>query len=377
MTALARDRKTDQVGTGPLPELLSIPIEADTIIYGGAIVATNAAGNAVPASAISALKCVGRAERIFDNRTLAHGGPGAGTAGLIPVEVKQGAFFFNNGTGINACGLPTVGQYVYAGDDNTAYATDVGGTLPLLGVMLPGGAATNLRPNTGEVAVQVGGTTPYQVNPELAAAATANRARNVAAAGNVAALTAFTVAGNDGLTNIAGDVVLLLEQTTAADRGPYVVGVVTAGVAPLTRPDWWPTGATLVSGAKIRVGGEGNVFKNVDFRAFVVADTFVVGTTDPKLYPEEVSGATALVGGTFTISTVPIFGPNSTVHLERKIANTCTLTVGGYHPTTGGATGITSGVRGTAACIVEACVGAGTISIADVSTLHWTFRNQA
>lgn len=379
MTALAQDRKTDQLGIDPLPGLLSIPVEADTIIYGGDIVATNAAGNAVPASAISALKCWGRCEVTKDNRTVAHGGPGplpGGTAGLVNVEVKQGVFYFANSTGAAACGLTTLGQYVYSAGGAVASALDAAGTLPLLGVMYPGGASTGLRAD-GQVAVFIGGATPYQTNPELAAGTSAFRARNVAAAGNVAALTAFTVAGNDGVTNVAGDVVVLLEQTTVAQNGPYVVGSVATGTAPLTRPDWWPAGAALFSGTVIRLGAEGTVFKNTSFRAMVAADSLVVGTTDPKLYPAEVSGVTQLGAGTFTISTVPIFSANTQVELFRKIGNTCTLTVGGYHPTTGGATGITPGIRGTAAVIVEACVAAGSINNVDVSTLHWTVINQA
>jgi hypothetical protein len=378
MTALAKDRKTDRVDTDSvIPKALSFPAEADTILYAGGILATNAAGNAVPASAISALKCWGRIEKTVDNRTVAHGGPTAGTAGLQFAECKPGAYFFNNGTGINACGLANVGAYVYAADDNTASLTDVSGTLPLLGIMLPGGATTNLRSTgSGEVAVLVGMASPYQLNPELASGSTAFRARNVAAAGNVT-LTAFTVASNDGVTNVAGDVVLLLEQTSAAANGPYVVGTVATGTAPLTRPDWFPTGATLQSGLKIRLGGEGTVFKNTDFRAFVAADTFVVGTTDAKFYPENVSGATALSSGTFTVSTVPIFSANSAVHLERRATGGTVTSTIGYHATAAGADGITIGIRGTAAAVIQAVVTAGTINTADTSTLHWTIVNQA
>jgi hypothetical protein len=377
MTALAKDRKTDRLDTeSVIPKAYSIPVEADTIIYAGGIVATNAAGNAVPASATAAQKCWGRAERQVDNRTVAHGGPTAGTAGLQFVEVKPGAYFFNNGTGVNAVALANVGAYVYAADDNTVSLTDQAGTLPLLGIVLPTGTTTSLR-STGEVAVLVGMASPYQTNPELAASTTSFRARNVAAAGNVAALTTFTVASNDGVTNVAGDVVVLLEQTTAAQNGPYVVGTVTTGTAPLTRPDWWPTGATIASGTVIRLGAEGTVFKSCTLRAMVAADSFVVGTTDPKLYPAEVSGTTALVAGTFTISTVPVFSANAQVILDRKVANTSTATTGGYHATVAGADGVTIGTRGTASVVVQATVAAGTINNADVSTLRWTIINQA
>lgn len=55
-----------------------------------------------------------------------------------------------------------------------------------------------------------------------------------ASTGNVASLAAFTVA-NDGITLVAGDRVLLKDQTTHSQNGIYVVGTVGGGTAPLTR----------------------------------------------------------------------------------------------------------------------------------------------
>lgn len=73
---------------------------------------------------------------------------------------------------------------------------------------------------------------------------------------NIASLAAFTVASNDGLTYVAGNVVLLVNQTTATQNGPYTVGTVGGGTAPLTRPPWWQTGA-VVSGPVIFLASEG------------------------------------------------------------------------------------------------------------------------
>jgi hypothetical protein len=375
MTAAAKDINTPQYGVPDevFPSLLSFPVAAATTIYAGTMVATDASGNAVPATASTALKLWGRAEKQVVNTVAA----GFGAAGDLSIEVRAGVFYMNNGSGAQAITNASRGSYCYAVDDNVAGISNAAGTLPLAGVIFGLGVS---GVNTGKVAVGIGFgfASPYSLNPALlASTVSAFRARNVAAAGNVASLAAFTVAGNDGVTNVAGDIVVLLEQTTTAQNGPYVVGTVAAGAAPLTRPDWWATGSTLYSGTKIRLGGEGTVFKNADLRAFVAADSFVVGTTDPKLYPESVSGATALASGTFTISTVPIFGANSTVHLERKATGGTVTSTIGYHPTTGGATGITAGVRGTAAAIIEAAVAAGTINTADTSTLHWTVINQA
>lgn len=254
------------------------------------------------------------------------------------------------------------------------------------GVILPPGFTVNVGNGVanGGLSVQLTGTAAKTIGTDSlvfasdsSTAAGAFKARNVAAAGNVASLAAFTVASNDGVTNVAGDVIILAEQSTAAQNGPYVVGTVASGSAPLSRPGWWDTGDTLSSAVTIAVGGEGTVFKNTTWRPMVAAATFVIGTTDPKLYPVEVSGTTVLIAGTFTISTVPIFSAKTSIQFSRSIANTSTLTVGGYHATVAGADGITPGVRGTAAAVVQATVGAGTISVSDVSTLHWTIRNQA
>ncbi len=372
MTALARDRKTDQGGAADevIPKLLNFKLAAAAIIYAGGMVATNASGLAVPVSASTALKVWGRAEKQADNA--------AGDAAAIGVDVKPGYFWLNTpSSGADQLARADVGNTCYASDDNTATKTAGAGLRPVLGTMV--GTSADYGLPAGQVLVAVGipcGANPYS-DPASAAETLQVRARNIAAAGNVADLGVFTVAGNDGVTNVEGDVIILAEQTTAAQNGPYVVGVVGGGTAPLTRPDWWGTGAVLPSGIEIEIGAEGTVFKNTTWRAMVVAETFVVGTTDPRLYPKSVSGTTALVAGTFTISTVPVFSEKTAIHLNRDVANTSTSTTGGYHPTAGGANGITIGVRGTAAVVVEATVAAGTINAADVSTLHWTILNQA
>lgn len=194
---------------------------------------------------------------------------------------------------------------------------------------------------------------------------------------NVANLAAFAVAtATDGITLTESDVVLLVAQATSAQNGPYVVGPVVAGFAPLSRPVWFRTGDFVANGFTVNVT-EGTVFSATTWKIFATgAFGIVVGTGTPNFYPVEVSGTAALVNGTFTISTVPIFSAKSAVYLSRQAAANSVLTVGGYHPTTGGANGITTGIIGTAAAICEACVAAGTRNVADTSTLHWTVVNQ-
>lgn len=65
----------------------------------------------------------------------------------------------------------------------------------------------------------------------------------------------------DGVTYVAGDIVLLVNQTTASQNGPYVVGPVATGSAPLSRPAWWETGAKAQPGYLFSVS-EGTQGKN-------------------------------------------------------------------------------------------------------------------
>ena len=132
-SALTMDRKTDQLGTpdAVLPQLLYFPVEANTSIYGGALVATNAAGNAVPATATEALIVWGRCERQVLNTTAA----GFGSAGAVSVTVRSGVFFFNNST-ISAISASSVGLACYAENDNVVSLTSQGGTLPFAGTIV-------------------------------------------------------------------------------------------------------------------------------------------------------------------------------------------------------------------------------------------------
>lgn len=358
MTALAKDRKADE-----LPgKLLSYPVAASSLIYGGAMVGVNASGNAVKASADATLVIPGVCDIQADNSS--------GAAGDIRVRVRPGIFAMNNSAGGDAIAAGNREQLCYVVDDNTVALTDGGGTRPVAGVI------KSIDPITSLVYVELGKPSLYQANPETSPSlATAFRARGVVTA-NVASLAAFNVNTNtDGITYVAGDVVFLAAQTTAAQNGPYVVGTVATGTAPLTRPDWWAAAAVLKSGVQVRIGGEGTVYKNTTWQAMLAADTFTVDTTDPKLYPLQVSGQSTLVAGTFTIS-VPVFSTKSNVDLVRTTANTCTATTGGYQPTVAGASGITAGPIGTGSIVIQATVAAGTINNADVSTLNWTVTNQ-
>jgi len=210
-----------------------------------------------------------------------------------------------------------------------------------------------------------------RVNNMLAVLGVGTRVRAVSTA-NVANLAAFNVSTNtDGVTLVANDIVLLATQTTAAQNGPYVVGVVSVGVAPLTRPEWFATGTSILSGFRLEVGGEGTVFKNSSWKAFAPSSAFVVGTTDGKFYPLTVNGSGILTAGALSITTVPIFSVKTNVRAARITPSGTALTV--EYAINGAPT---PGVIGTGSATVIAAKADGTQNAADVSTVNWTVINQ-
>jgi hypothetical protein len=174
----------------------------------------------------------------------------------------------------------------------------------------------------------------------------------------------------DGLTYVAGQRVLLVGQTTKSQNGVYVVGVVAAGAAPLTRPADFATGAVVPSGRVVQVS-EGTLFSNSEWK-ITTTGNITVDTTSFDMYPREVTQQLALVAGTTTISNVPILSATKSNFISiRTTAATSTLTVGGYQVVGT----ITPGIVGTASVTVDATVAAGTINVADVSTLNITVLN--
>jgi len=198
------------------------------------------------------------------------------------------------------------------------------------------------------------------------------KARAVVTA-NVANLASFNVSTNtDGVTLVAGDVVLLVAQTTAAQNGPYVVGTVAAGVAPLTRPTWFSGGASVKTGFVVQIGGEGNTFKNTTWKAMLAADSFTVNTTDGQFYPLAVSGSAALSSGTATITSVPLRSTTSNVVLTRIGAGTGASSTIMYVLNAAP----TAGPIGTATFTIRSALSTGAVNTSDTSTLRWTVINQ-
>lgn len=367
MTALDRGRDTRQIA-GPINASAlvarSFPIAAATTIWAGSMVATNASGYAVPASAVGALKVWGRAEKTVANTVAA----GYGSAGQLSIDVMPGVFSYADGAGGGAITIADVGKLCYASDDQTVNKGDGAGLYPLAG-RIEGLDGTQIK-------VALGEGSPWDADDDVALASYATRvvrARNVVPA-NVADLAAYTVAGNDGITNVEGDVVLLVAQTTAAQNGLYQVGAVATGTAPLTRVGVMAAGDTILAGQLLVNVAVGTLFANTQWKNTVASG--VVGTNDLGFYPGRVVQSIALVAGTTTMTNVPILSATKTgFAIVRRIANTSTATTGGYGPSVGGANGVTAGPIGTASVVFEACVAAGTINNADISTLEITVIN--
>jgi len=146
MTALAENRNTSQDGTQPTCGSVVLGIAATTHIFEGSLVARNAAGTAVPASALNTSVVVGVADAEYDN-TL-------GLANALNVKAKCGVFWFvNGGTSIT---VANIGQQCYALDDQTVQLTSgpvaTPGTLPVAGKIVRVDATLGVAVQVGDVA---------------------------------------------------------------------------------------------------------------------------------------------------------------------------------------------------------------------------------
>jgi len=123
MAALSNSRNTPEMADGGRMRVL--PVEANTNIYLGGIVALNAAGNAVPASATTttanAQRVVGRAEYVKNGMPGQNAINNPGAAGAISITARKGVFLYASDGSVGAAQL---GLNCFALDDNTVTALD-------------------------------------------------------------------------------------------------------------------------------------------------------------------------------------------------------------------------------------------------------------
>lgn len=221
----------------------------------------------------------------------------------------------------------------------------------------------------GAIPTPGSGTTP---------ASQIQKVRNVVIT-NVANLAAYTVAGaaNDDITNIAGDTILLINQTVAAQNGPYIVGAVVGGLAPLTRPAWW-TGTkdigltlfTILAGTSYA----GSVWNSM---TATMGGTFVVDADSPNLYPYSVTLPARLVDGVVALTAPYLSSDRSAILISRTYAGFTT------HPPLPSITYTTMYDSDTSTNVVgpqgtvniKACNDDGTVNPCDISGLTITVIN--
>jgi hypothetical protein len=123
MAALTNSRNTPEMADGG--RIRVINVEANTTVFLGGIVAINANGNAVPASATTttanALKVIGRAEYVVNGFPAQNAVNNPGAAGAIQIAVRKGVFMFAQDTSVTTA---LVGSPCFALDDNNVTATD-------------------------------------------------------------------------------------------------------------------------------------------------------------------------------------------------------------------------------------------------------------
>ena len=128
MSALTAPILTKRLNQESVPFELSLAVKADAVIYGGATVATDASGYAVPVTVSTALKVWGVAEETVDATGLA--------SGAKFIKVRCGAFSRDVGGSGDALTIADIGKTVYGIDDHTVGKTDGSSARSVVGIFL-------------------------------------------------------------------------------------------------------------------------------------------------------------------------------------------------------------------------------------------------
>lgn len=394
MAGLTTPRDTKPRGTAPLPTEMEPGVKGGSKIIQGGIVVIDSSGYATPATAAPGLICLGIANSRFVGGQTATSGaiPTAGvddnTTGAnaaIRTRVLTGTFKVDNGATTDAVLITDVGNDCFLLDDHTVARTDKGNTLSRAGKIVDvdsdgvwvcfghalAGAAT--FPQLGAMLNDLGYHAPVRFVVPTNFVGT-----NVA--GVLTATSNGALAAQDGVTAVVGDRCLIAGQTTAADNGIYVVTSLggASAKAVFTRASDAATGAAIVNGATVPVS-EGTSYAGTTWLSRATGAGNLVGTNDPKFYPECYRKTITLAAGTYTIGAgggaEPLFlfsTTSSVVSVTRNTANTSTATTGGYAAPVASRI---AGIAGVAAVLIQAQVAAGTISNADVSTIDVLITN--
>lgn len=128
MAALTAPISTKRLNQEAVVFELSLPVKASAVIYGGATVATDSSGYAVPVTAATGLKVWGVAEETVDNT--------GGANGAKWIKVRCGAFTRDVGTSGDALAAADIGATVYGIDDHTVGKTNGSSSRSPAGIFL-------------------------------------------------------------------------------------------------------------------------------------------------------------------------------------------------------------------------------------------------
>ena len=120
---LSSDRNTPRAAG----DLREGPVGAAQLIYAGAMVMLNAAGDLVKGATAVGLVGAGRAEERADNST--------GAAGDVTLRYRPGTFRFKNSAGADEITAADLGKPCYAVDDETVALTSATNTRSPAGVV--------------------------------------------------------------------------------------------------------------------------------------------------------------------------------------------------------------------------------------------------
>lgn len=130
MAALSNSRNTPELSDGGRMRVFGV--EANTNVYLGGMLALDASGFAVPASATTstanAQKIVGRAERVVNGTPGENALNNPGAAGAVSIAARKGVFLYDQDNSITAADL---GMVCFAIDDHTVTAADRATSAPV------------------------------------------------------------------------------------------------------------------------------------------------------------------------------------------------------------------------------------------------------
>lgn len=196
MAALTNSRNTPELADGGRTQVY--PVEANTTVYLGSIVALNANGNAVPAASVAGLKIVGRAEMVHNGMPGQDAVNNPGAAGAISIVARRGVFMYAVSDG--SITAAQIGQTAFAADDNSVSASDGSGATAVVAqsTAFPAAGSAQIatlgHENVSKVRIHStsGGGTVYTEGTDYVVDYQAGLVMLVAGGGIAAAATVYT-----------------------------------------------------------------------------------------------------------------------------------------------------------------------------------------